>query len=98
MNPHKRLALGTLVWLVLAATTATVTRAQVLAKPSCPAYCGNLSIAYPFGTWEGFFLNENFHITCNDSANSSTVLLAYTDFVVTNISMEGQLQILGTVA
>ncbi|XP_022751321.1 wall-associated receptor kinase 2-like [Durio zibethinus] len=98
MDSHTRLAVGTLVWLVLAATAATVTRAQALAKPGCPASCGNLSIPYPFGTREDCFLNPNFHIICNDSANSSTAFLASTDFVVTNISVEGRLQILATVA
>lgn len=91
-------ASGTLVWLVLAATAATVTIAQMIAKPGCPAYCGNLSVPYPFGTKEGCFLNENFRIDCKDSANSSTPFLPDTDFVVTNISMEGRLQILATVA
>ena len=42
MDPHKRLALGTLVCLVLAATAAAVTRAQVLAKPDRPAHCGKI--------------------------------------------------------
>ncbi|XVE60238.1 hypothetical protein DITRI_Ditri05aG0112400 [Diplodiscus trichospermus] len=98
MDPPKRLALCTLVWLVLVANAATVTRAQAFAKPGCPAYCGNLSIPYPFGTREGCFLNENFRITCGNSDNSSTAFLAYTGFVVTDISMEGRLQIFATVA
>ncbi|XP_021284122.1 wall-associated receptor kinase 2-like [Herrania umbratica] len=98
MATHKRLAVGTLVWLVLASTATTTARAHVLAKPGCPAHCGNLSIPYPFGTREGCFLNENFRITCNDSANSSTAFLGYTNFAVTNISTEGRLQILATVA
>ncbi|XVF36908.1 hypothetical protein REPUB_Repub19eG0099300 [Reevesia pubescens] len=98
MDPHKRLAVRTLVWLVLAATAITGARAQVLAKPGCPAQCGNLSISYPFGTMEGCFLNQNFYINCNDSANPSIAYLTYTDFIVTNISMEGRLQIMATVA
>ncbi|XVE55250.1 hypothetical protein DITRI_Ditri03aG0144200 [Diplodiscus trichospermus] len=93
MDSHTIQAVGSLVWMVLA---ATVTRAQVLAKPGCLAYCGNLSIPYPFGTREGCFLNQDFKVTCNDSAN--TAFLGYTDFIVTNISIEGRLQILTTVA
>ncbi|XVF39225.1 hypothetical protein PTKIN_Ptkin01aG0018600 [Pterospermum kingtungense] len=95
MDLYKRLAVGTMVWLVLA---VSVIRAQVLAKPGCPDHCGNLSIPYPFGTRKGCFLNPDFHIACNDSTNPSTAFLANTGFVVTNISMDGQLQILTTVA
>ncbi|XVF64454.1 hypothetical protein PTKIN_Ptkin09bG0171200 [Pterospermum kingtungense] len=79
-------------------TSSNSARAQVMAKPDCPAYCGNLSIPYPFGVKEGCFLNENFRIDCNDSDNSSTAFLPYTDFLVTNISMEGRLQAMATVA
>ncbi|XVF39224.1 hypothetical protein PTKIN_Ptkin01aG0018500 [Pterospermum kingtungense] len=95
MDLYNRLALGTLVWLVFA---VSVTRAQALAQPCCPDHCGNLSIPYPFGTRKGCFLNPDFHIACNDSTNLSTAILANTGFVVTNISMDGQLQILTTVA
>ncbi|XVF39213.1 hypothetical protein PTKIN_Ptkin01aG0017400 [Pterospermum kingtungense] len=92
MELCKRLAvLSTQVWLALA---VSVTRALVLAKPDCPAHCGSLSIPYPFGTREGCFLKPNFHINCKDS----TAFLANTDFVVTSISMEGQLQILKTIS
>ncbi|KAK8681798.1 hypothetical protein V6N13_054199 [Hibiscus sabdariffa] len=95
MDPHTRLSVNILVTLVMAATVIPVTRTRVLAKNVCPSLCGNLSIPYPFGTEEGCFLNENFRISCS---TSSIAYLAHTDFIVNNITMEGQLQILTTVA
>ncbi|KAK8704278.1 hypothetical protein V6N13_047905 [Hibiscus sabdariffa] len=95
MDPHTRLSVNILVTLVMAANVIPVTRTRVLAKNGCRSHCGNLSIPYPFGTEEGCFLNENFHISCS---TSSIAYLAHTDFIVNNITMEGQLQILTTVA
>ncbi|OMO60627.1 hypothetical protein COLO4_33789 [Corchorus olitorius] len=75
-------------------------KAQVIAKPGCPSRCGNVSIPYPFSTREGCYVNQNFYINCSDSAsaNSSKPTLGHTGFVVNNISMEGQLQILATIS
>ncbi|KAG8499380.1 hypothetical protein CXB51_005976 [Gossypium anomalum] len=58
----------------------------------------DLTIPYPFGTMEGCYLNKNFYINCTETANSFKAYLAYTDFIVTDITMEGRLQILTTVA
>ncbi|GMI78371.1 wall-associated kinase 2 [Hibiscus trionum] len=98
MDPGTRLSVNILVSLVVAATVIPVTRTRVLAKNGCRSHCGNLSIPYPFGTEEGCFLNQNFHIDCSESPTSSVAYLAYTEFIVTDITMEGQLQILTTVA
>ncbi|KAL4271397.1 hypothetical protein GQ457_13G021870 [Hibiscus cannabinus] len=94
MDPYTRLSVNILVSLVVAATVIPVTRTRVLAKNGCASQCGKLSIPYPFGTEEGCFLNENFRINCNESATSSIAYLPHTDFIVNNITMEGQLQIL----
>ncbi|KAK8549039.1 hypothetical protein V6N13_054200 [Hibiscus sabdariffa] len=94
MDPYTRLSVNILVSLVVAETVILVTRTRVLAKNGCPSQCGKLSIPYPFGTEEGCFLNENFRINCNESATSSIAYLPHTDFIVNNITMEGQLQIL----
>ncbi|OMP06402.1 hypothetical protein CCACVL1_01592 [Corchorus capsularis] len=98
MDMVTRLAVpGILAWFLLAATMA---KALVIAKPGCPSRCGNVTIPYPFGTREGCYLNENFYINCSDhaSANSSKPTLGHTGFVVNNISMDGQLQILATIS
>ncbi|KAB2093130.1 hypothetical protein ES319_A02G076000v1 [Gossypium barbadense] len=82
----------------MALTFIPVTRAQVFAKNGCPTHCGDLTIPYPFGTMEGCYLNKNFYINCTETADSFKAYLAYTDFIVIDITMEGQLQILTTVA
>ncbi|MBA0797913.1 hypothetical protein Gohar_008563 [Gossypium harknessii] len=98
MDSHTRLSPNILVLLVMAVTFIPVTRAQVFAKNGCPTHCGDLTIPYPFGTMEGCYLNKNFYIKCTETADSFKAYLAYTDFIVTDITMEGQLQILTTVA
>ncbi|KAK8692741.1 hypothetical protein V6N13_070348 [Hibiscus sabdariffa] len=86
--------LNILLLLAVAATvTVAVTRDQELAKNGCPSRCGNLSIPYPFGTKEGCFLNQNFQIDCKESGNSSEAYLAQTGYVVTDITLDGRLQV-----
>ncbi|KAL4362554.1 hypothetical protein GQ457_04G038460 [Hibiscus cannabinus] len=87
--------LNIIVLLAMAATvTVAVTRDQELAKNGCPSRCGNLSIPYPFGTKEGCFLNQNFQIYCKESGNASdAAYLAQTGYVVTDITLDGRLQV-----
>ena len=38
-----------------------------MAKPYCPASCGNVSIPYPFGIGSNCFMNKMYEIVCNGS-------------------------------
>ncbi|KAK0586726.1 hypothetical protein LWI29_011407 [Acer saccharum] len=63
-------------------------------KPGCPKKCGELDVPYPFGTKDGCFLSEEFFITCNNTHNNHpTPFWGNSNVTVTNITMEGQLQI-----
>ncbi|KAL4271854.1 hypothetical protein GQ457_13G021860 [Hibiscus cannabinus] len=68
------------------------------ALPDCSDKCGNLSIPYPFGMTPECYLNENFLITCNYSTSPPQPQLMQSDIVVTDITLEGQLEILNYVA
>ncbi|GMI78372.1 wall-associated kinase 2 [Hibiscus trionum] len=63
------------------------------AIPGCQDKCGNLSIPYPFGTTPECYLNKAFLITCNKSASPPQPLLGRGNLVVTNITLEGQVEI-----
>ncbi|XP_059453791.1 putative wall-associated receptor kinase-like 16 [Corylus avellana] len=67
--------------------------------PNCNKTCGNLSIPYPFGTTEGCYLDSSFLITCNyTSAGTPTPFLRKGDLPVLNISLDGELRILSSIA
>ncbi|KAM3683001.1 hypothetical protein ACJW31_12G113500 [Castanea mollissima] len=74
-----------------AAATAT---AFPLALPNCTDRCGDVKIPYPFGTTKGCFLNEtrDFLINCSNSSGQPQPLSG--NVKVTNISIEGQIEIL----
>ncbi|KAG6715296.1 hypothetical protein I3842_05G243400 [Carya illinoinensis] len=62
------------------------------AKPNCQNWCGDVEIPYPFGTTENCYLNDNYFINCS---NSQPLL---GNLVVTNISIQGELEILMFIA
>ncbi|GMI89559.1 wall-associated kinase 2 [Hibiscus trionum] len=78
-------------WALFLAAAASVA-SQAL--PGCQDKCGNVSIPYPFGMTPSCYLNQNFSINCNQSLPQ----LLESDVVVTNITLEGQLEILNYVA
>ncbi|KAG6714644.1 hypothetical protein I3842_05G212000 [Carya illinoinensis] len=57
------------------------------AKPNCPNWCGNVEIPYPFGTTENCYLNDNYFINCSNSQP------LWENHFVTNISIQGELEI-----
>ncbi|KAK2638670.1 hypothetical protein Ddye_026465 [Dipteronia dyeriana] len=75
-----------------ALTTAHLTQRP---KSDCLRNCGELeSIPYPFGTEAGCFLHKDFLITCNSTHyNPPIPLLRKSNIQVTNITMEGRLQV-----
>ncbi|XP_009111225.1 wall-associated receptor kinase-like 9 [Brassica rapa] len=59
--------LSLLLVLILASANLTASRS------SCPSYCGNISIPYPFGIGKGCYLDEWFAIKCNNSTSGDLV-------------------------
>ncbi|MBA0765067.1 hypothetical protein Gotri_014328 [Gossypium trilobum] len=68
------------------------------ALAGCKDKCGNMSIPYPFGMTPGCYLNESFLITCNRSVSPHRPQLIHGNLEVTNITLEGQVEILHYVA
>ncbi|KAG7980696.1 hypothetical protein I3843_05G196000, partial [Carya illinoinensis] len=62
--------------------------AASLAKPNCQNWCGDVEIPYPFGTTENCYLNDNYFINCSNSQP------LWENHFVTNISIQGELEIL----
>ncbi|XP_068319469.1 wall-associated receptor kinase 2-like [Pyrus communis] len=76
--------------------SAAVAAAQAL--PGCPNKCGNLSIPYPFGISDGCHLRDEFLIVCNETSQPPTAFFTGTAIPVSNISLDGELQIMQFVA
>ncbi|KAK3218132.1 hypothetical protein Dsin_012102 [Dipteronia sinensis] len=71
-----------------------VANAALIAKPGCRKECGELdSIPYPFGTEAGCYLNETFLINCSTRYSPPRPFLRKSNILVTNITMEGRLQV-----
>jgi hypothetical protein len=86
---QQKLLLGV---FILAATAASQP------DPNCKKTCGDLSIPYPFGISERCYLDSSFLITCNDSSGIPTPFLRISNIPVHDISLDGELRILATVA
>ncbi|KAM1792547.1 hypothetical protein ACFX12_036396 [Malus domestica] len=72
--------------------------AAAQALPGCPNKCRNLSIPYPFGISDGCQLSDEFLIVCNETSQPPTAFLTGTAIPVSNISLDGELQIMQFVA
>ena len=44
--------------MILSATMAATAITFPIALPKCPDICGNVKIPYPYGTTEGYYLND----------------------------------------
>ncbi|KAK0587129.1 hypothetical protein LWI29_017865 [Acer saccharum] len=82
-----------LMLLLMVANATAHELALPNSKPGCLRECGELDIPYPFGTRAGCYLNEDFLITCNTTHNPPTPFWGDSNIPVTNINMDGQLQI-----
>ena len=52
--------------LLLAVAYGLAEGAPPMAKPNCPASCGNVSIPYPFGIGSNCFMHKTYEIVCNE--------------------------------
>ena len=82
------------VGVILSAIMATTATTFPLALPNCPDSCGNVKIPYPFGTTVGCYRNESrdFFINCTKSYGQPQPMTG--ELEVTNISIEGEMDIL----
>ncbi|KAE8683453.1 putative gibberellin 20-oxidase [Hibiscus syriacus] len=64
----------------------------------CEDKCGNVSIPYPFGMDSRCYLSRAFLITCNKSASRPQPLLGGGNLEVTNITLEGQVEVMTRIA
>uniref|UniRef100_A0A7N2MI59 Wall-associated receptor kinase galacturonan-binding domain-containing protein n=1 Tax=Quercus lobata TaxID=97700 RepID=A0A7N2MI59_QUELO len=94
MGFHSMLVLVTCVGVMLRAIMAAAAIAYPLALPNCSDSCGDVKIPYPFGTTEGCYRKESrdFFIICSKSYDQPQPMSR--DLPVTNISIEGEMDIL----
>ncbi|GMY06612.1 wall-associated receptor kinase 2-like [Fagus crenata] len=86
----------TWVWVgvILSEMAAAAAIPFPLALPGCPDRCGDLEIPYPFGTTEGCYLSESgfFFIDCSNSSGQAQPTIGA--FGVTDISIQGSIDIM----
>ncbi|KAG7980686.1 hypothetical protein I3843_05G195100 [Carya illinoinensis] len=87
----------TCVVLILSEMAAAAVAAPI-AKLNCPDRCGDVKIPYPFGTTADCYLNEEFFINCTNLSSSPAQPLLIGNIVVTNISIDGHLDILNFIS
>ncbi|XP_042964298.1 wall-associated receptor kinase 2-like [Carya illinoinensis] len=87
---------GVILILEMAASAAILAAAAApLAKPNCNDRCGNVEIPFPFGTSERCYLDHNYFVNCTYDSSGKTRRPMYGNFVVQNISLEGQFEFFG---
>nr|XP_023884117.1 putative wall-associated receptor kinase-like 16 [Quercus suber] len=93
MGFHSMLVQLTWVGVILSFMAAAAT-AFPLALPNCTDRCGDVKIPYPFGITKGCFLNgtRDFFINCSNSSGQPQPLTG--NLKVTNISIQGQIEVL----
>ena len=61
--------------LLLAVAYGLAEGAPPMAKPNCPASCGNVSIPYPFGIGSNCFMHKSYEIVCNERGVAAAFLV-----------------------
>ena len=79
-----------LLGLMILAATAAYQDSQP--NSSC-IYCGSLCIPYPFETRWGHYLDDSFHINCDNTSGTPKPTLGYGGVEVLNISLDGELRV-----
>ena len=94
MGFHSMLVLVTWVGVMLTEIMAAAAIAYQLALPNCSDSCGDVKIPYPFGTTEGCYRKESgdFFVNCSKSYGQPQPMTG--DFLVTSISIEGEMDVM----
>ncbi|KAI8015625.1 Wall-associated receptor kinase 2 [Camellia lanceoleosa] len=90
-----------LAWVLGAAVLAAATVAAAAETSSgCPTSCGDINIMYPFGTNEGCYMEEHFHVTCDHSSDPHKLYLNTSEgsIEITDILLSGELHISSSIA
>ncbi|XP_042004198.1 putative wall-associated receptor kinase-like 16 [Salvia splendens] len=70
-----------------------------IAKPNCNDSCGGISIPFPFGTTPQCYISPEFRLTCNHTSSDPPKLFTgETNFEITDISLDGQITLLNSIA
>ena len=75
--------------ILLLGSINTFLNAASLAKPSCQAYCGNISIPYPFGIGADCYYDDWYAISCKENFD----FLRIFNLEVLEISLQGTVRI-----
>ncbi|XP_041012314.1 wall-associated receptor kinase 2-like [Juglans microcarpa x Juglans regia] len=86
------------VAVILSEMDAAAVEFPIALSPHCQDRCGNVRVPYPFGTTKNCSLNDDFLMRCDDSSGHPPELIAGINLTVTNISMDGELDILMYIA
>ncbi|KAL7263040.1 hypothetical protein ACSBR1_001252 [Camellia fascicularis] len=90
-----------LAWILGAAVLAVATVAAAAETSSgCPTSCGTINITYPFGTKEGCYIEEHFHVFCDHSSDPHKLYLNTSEgsIEITDILLSGELHISSSIA
>ncbi|CAL5384739.1 unnamed protein product [Camellia sinensis] len=90
-----------LAWVLGAAVLAAATVAVAAETSSgCPTSCGAINITYPFGTKEGCYMEEHFHVFCDHSSDPHKLYLNTSEgsIEITDILLSGELHITSSIA
>ncbi|KAG6714081.1 hypothetical protein I3842_05G185100 [Carya illinoinensis] len=96
MALRRMLLQATCTVVVMLSEIAPVAVARQLAKPNCHQLCGDVEIPYPFGTSKDCYLDEHYFVNCSSSSGRPQPMAG--TFILTNISIDGEIEILMTIA
>ena len=93
-----RILMQVSLWLIWKIVLTNTMGLAAKSLPDCPDSCGDLVVPYPFGTTENCSLGTRFLIKCSKSDPIPTPFLGNGNLMVTNISLDGEVEILNFVA